>query len=121
MLALNNVDAGYGGFQALFDVSLEVNAGEAVAVIGPNGAGKTTLMRVISGLIPAKKGTITMQGVSVLDAPPHDIVSMGVAHVPENRRLFARRPRSGPQSSRSAPQSTPMARPGRDTKRFIRL
>ncbi len=90
MLALNNVDAGYGGFQALFDVSLQVNAGEAVAVIGPNGAGKTTLMRVISGLIPAKKGTITMQGVSVLDAPPHDIVSMGVAHVPENRRLFAR-------------------------------
>ena len=90
MLALNNVDAGYGGFQALFDVSLEVNAGEAVAVIGPNGAGKTTLMRVISGLIPAKSGAITMQGISVLDAPPHDIVSMGVAHVPENRRLFAR-------------------------------
>ena len=90
MLALNNVDAGYGGFQALFDVSLEVNAGEAVAVIGPNGAGKTTLMRVISGMIPAKSGTITMQGISVLDAPPHDIVSMGVAHVPENRRLFAR-------------------------------
>jgi len=90
MLALNNVDAGYGGFQALFDVSLEVNAGEAVAVIGPNGAGKTTLMRVISGLIPAKSGTITMQGTSVLDAPAHDIVSMGVAHVPENRRLFAR-------------------------------
>ena len=90
MLALNNVDAGYGGFQALFDVSLQVNAGEAVAVIGPNGAGKTTLMRVISGLIPAKSGTITMQGISVLDAPPHDIVRMGVAHVPENRRLFAR-------------------------------
>jgi branched-chain amino acid transport system ATP-binding protein len=90
MLALNNVDAGYGGFQALFDVSLQVNAGEAVAVIGPNGAGKTTLMRVISGMIPAKSGTITMQGISVLDAPAHDIVSMGVAHVPENRRLFAR-------------------------------
>ena len=90
MLTLDNVDAGYGGFQALFGVSLEVNAGEAVAVIGPNGAGKSTLMRVISGLIPAKSGTITMQGASVLQAPPHDIVSMGVAHVPENRRLFAR-------------------------------
>jgi branched-chain amino acid transport system ATP-binding protein len=90
MLALNNVDAGYGGFQALFDVSLEVNAGEAVAVIGPNGAGKTTLMRVISGLIPAKSGAISMQGAAVLDASPHDIVSMGIAHVPENRRLFAR-------------------------------
>ena len=51
MLKLRSIDAGYGSFQALFDISLEVNAGEAVAVIGPNGAGKTTLMRVISGLI----------------------------------------------------------------------
>jgi branched-chain amino acid transport system ATP-binding protein len=90
MLTLAQVNAGYGAFQALFDVSLNVNAGEAVAVIGPNGAGKTTLMRVISGLIPAKGGTITMEGVSVLDAPPHSIVAMGIAHVPENRRLFPR-------------------------------
>ena len=53
MLELKNIDAGYGAFQALFDVSLNVQAGEAVAVIGANGAGKTTLLRVISGLIPA--------------------------------------------------------------------
>ena len=90
MLTLNHVNAGYGDFQALFDVSLEVKAGEAVAVIGPNGAGKSTLMRVISGLIPATAGHIEMEGVSVLDAPPHDIVAMGLAHVPENRRLFPR-------------------------------
>lgn len=90
MLTLQDVNAGYGSFQALFDVSLEVNAGEAVAVIGPNGAGKTTLMRVISGLIPATKGSIMMQGTSVLDTKPHEIVSLGVAHVPENRRLFPR-------------------------------
>ncbi len=88
MLTLNGVNAGYGDFQALFDVSLEVNAGEAVAVIGPNGAGKSTLMRVISGMIPATAGTIDMEGTSVLDAPPFEIVGMGVAHVPENRRLF---------------------------------
>ena len=58
MLNVKNVNAGYGKFQALFDVSLEVAAGEAVAVIGPNGAGKSTLMRVISGMIPAMAGTI---------------------------------------------------------------
>jgi branched-chain amino acid transport system ATP-binding protein len=90
MLTLNNVDAGYGGFQALFDVSLQVNAGEAVAVIGPNGAGKSTLMRVISGMIPAKSGQISMEGTSIFDVPPFEIVNMGIAHVPENRRLFPR-------------------------------
>lgn len=90
MLTLKHVNAGYGDFQALFDVSLEVNAGEAVAVIGPNGAGKTTLMRVISGLIPATAGRIEMEGVSIPDVEPYQIVGMGVAHVPENRRLFPR-------------------------------
>ena len=88
MLNVKNVNAGYGKFQALFDVSLEVAAGEAVAVIGPNGAGKSTLMRVISGMIPAMTGTIELEGRSVLDAPPHEIVGMGLAHVPEHRRLF---------------------------------
>jgi branched-chain amino acid transport system ATP-binding protein len=90
VLDLKAVDAGYGSFQALFGVSLEVKAGEAVGVIGPNGAGKTTLMRVISGLIRPRAGTITMQGTDVLATPPHRIVSLGIAHVPENRRLFPR-------------------------------
>jgi branched-chain amino acid transport system ATP-binding protein len=90
MLELNSIDAGYGSFQALFGVSLEVKAGEAVGVIGPNGAGKTTLMRVISGLIRPRAGTLTMQGASVLATPAHRIVSLGIAHVPENRRLFPR-------------------------------
>src|SRR5919206_3469144 len=88
MLRLKSVDAGYGTFQALFGVNLEVNAGEAVGVIGPNGAGKTTLMRVISGLIRPTKGSITMEGVDVLRTAAHRIVSLGIAHVPENRRLF---------------------------------
>ena len=90
MLELKSVDAGYGSFQALFGVSLEVRAGEAVGVIGPNGAGKTTLMRVISGLIRPRTGAISMQGVDVLKTPAHRIVSLGIAHVPENRRLFPR-------------------------------
>jgi branched-chain amino acid transport system ATP-binding protein len=90
MLELKAVDAGYGSFQALFGVDLEVKAGEAVGVIGPNGAGKTTLMRVISGLIRPSKGSIAMQGTDVLATPPHRIVSLGIAHVPENRRLFPR-------------------------------
>ena len=90
MLELKSVDAGYGTFQALFGVSLDVRAGEAVGVIGPNGAGKTTLMRVISGLIRPRAGAIAMEGVDVLKTPEHRIVSLGIAHVPENRRLFPR-------------------------------
>jgi len=90
MLELRSIDAGYGGFQALFGISLDVKAGEAVGVIGPNGAGKTTLMRVISGLIRPRKGSITMEGKDVLATPAHRIVALGIAHVPENRRLFPR-------------------------------
>ena len=74
MLELRSVDAGYGSFQALFGVSLDVKAGEAVGVIGPNGAGKTTLMRVISGLIRPRNGSIAMEGTDVLATPAHRIV-----------------------------------------------
>ena len=90
MLSLRNVSAGYGGFQALFDVSLEVKAGESVAVIGPNGAGKTTLLRVISKLIDATAGEIRMEGSALAAVPAHEVIARGIAHVPENRRLFAR-------------------------------
>jgi branched-chain amino acid transport system ATP-binding protein len=90
MLELKSLDAGYGSFQALFGIDLEVKAGEAVGVIGPNGAGKTTLMRVISGLIRPTRGTIVMEGTDVEATPAHLIVGLGIAHVPENRRLFPR-------------------------------
>jgi branched-chain amino acid transport system ATP-binding protein len=90
LLALSNVSAAYGSFQALFGVSLSVNLGEAVGVIGPNGAGKTTLMRVISGLLPAIAGDVRLIGNSITHLPAHRIVAEGIAHVPENRRLFAR-------------------------------
>ena len=90
MLELRDIDAGYGGFQALFGVSMSVKAGEAVAVIGANGAGKTTLLRVISGLLPATAGEMTMEGVSLRAIAPHRVVETGIAHVPESRRLFPR-------------------------------
>jgi branched-chain amino acid transport system ATP-binding protein len=90
MLRLTNVSAGYGGFQALFGVSLEVEAGETVAVIGPNGAGKTTLLRVISRLLDPSGGDIVMEDRRLNDVPPHELIGTGIAHVPEHRRLFPR-------------------------------
>lgn len=88
MLELNNVSAGYGAFQAIFNVSLKVHAGEAVAVIGPNGAGKTSLLRVISKIINQTSGQILMEGVSLDTIEAHQVIDLGIAHVPEHRRLF---------------------------------
>jgi branched-chain amino acid transport system ATP-binding protein len=90
VLTLEHVAAGYGTFQALFDVSLDVQPGEAVAVIGPNGAGKTTLLRVISKLIEVSAGEIRLEGALLNAVPAHRVIELGVAHVPENRRLFPR-------------------------------
>ena len=90
MLAVTDLSAGYAGFPALFNASLEVRAGEAVGVIGPNGAGKTTLLRAISKLIEPTSGTLTFNGASLAGVPAHAIVARGIAHVPENRRLFPR-------------------------------
>jgi len=90
MLSLADISAGYGPFQVLFDISLEVPRGEAVGVIGPNGAGKTTLMRVISGLVPRYAGAMRLDGHSIGGLPAHRMVEQGIAHVPENRRLFPR-------------------------------
>ena len=90
MLSLRSVNAGYGSFRALFDVSLEVAAGEAIGVVGPNGAGKSTLMRVISGMLRASSGELSFEGRSLTRLPAHRIVEAGIAHVPEHRRLFAK-------------------------------
>lgn len=87
-LELENVQAGYGDFQALFGVSLRVAPGEAVGVVGPNGAGKTTLLRVISGLIRPRQGRIAFGGQDLTAVPAHALPGLGIAHVPENRRLF---------------------------------
>jgi branched-chain amino acid transport system ATP-binding protein len=90
VLELEGIDAGYAGFQALFGVSMRVEAGEAVGVIGANGAGKTTLLRVISGLLAPTAGSMTMQDADLIATPPHKIIETGIAHVPESRRLFPR-------------------------------
>jgi branched-chain amino acid transport system ATP-binding protein len=88
MLVLRDVTAGYGHFTALWGVSLEVAAGEAVAVVGPNGAGKTTLLRVISGVIAPRSGALVFEGQAMTGRPAHEVVARGIAHVPEGRRLF---------------------------------
>jgi branched-chain amino acid transport system ATP-binding protein len=87
-LELRNVDANYGAFRALFDVSLTIEAGEAVAIVGPNGAGKTTIARVASGLIAPNAGTIWVDGVDVTGKAAYEFARAGVAHAPEGRSVF---------------------------------
>lgn len=89
MLEVNGLQVYYGVIQALKDVSFEVNQGEVIALIGANGAGKTTTLHTVTGLLPAKQGSIIFEGVDITKMPAHKIVEMGIAHVPEGRRVFA--------------------------------
>lgn len=89
MLEVRNLQVYYGVIQALKDVSFTVNEGEVIALIGANGAGKTTILRTITGLISAKAGEVLYEGVNLQKIPPHKIVSLGIAHVPEGRHVFA--------------------------------
>jgi branched-chain amino acid transport system ATP-binding protein len=88
LLEVRAIDAYYGDFQALFGVSLKVNAGEVVAVIGANGAGKSTLLKSIAGLMRPKSGDIVFDGEPIGAAPAFAVVKRGIALVPEGRRLF---------------------------------
>lgn len=88
LLRVDAIDAFYGDFQALFGVSLKVNAGEIVTVIGANGAGKSTLLRCISGLMHARRGDILFDGHTVGSEPAFALVKRGIAMVPEGRKLF---------------------------------
>lgn len=88
MLKIDNINLYYGVIQALKDISLEVKQGEIVTLIGANGAGKTSTLRAISGLEPLKSGTITFKGSSLNKIPANKIVSLGLSHVPEGRRVF---------------------------------
>jgi len=88
LLDVRAIDAYYGDFQALFGVSLRVNAGEVAAVIGANGAGKSTLLKTIAGLMPPRHGDILFDGAPVGAAPAFEVVGRGIALVPEGRRLF---------------------------------
>lgn len=90
MLRLNNVSSGYGGFTVLNGVSMEVGAGEVVALVGANGAGKTTTLRTISGFLRPKSGEITLEDESIAGRGPHEIVRRGLVQVPEGRELFGK-------------------------------
>jgi branched-chain amino acid transport system ATP-binding protein len=88
LLRLSSVEAGYRDLVAVRDVSLEVRAGEAVALIGGNGAGKTTTLRAISGLLPLRRGHIELEGERIDGRTSSQVVARGIAHVPEGRQLF---------------------------------
>src|SRR5881397_89054 len=88
MLKISEVHAGYGATPILFGVSLEVRAGEAVALLGRNGMGKTTLMKTVMGFLKPGRGTIELNGVDLTRRAPHEIARLGVGLVPENRRIF---------------------------------
>ena len=88
LLELKDVVAFYGDFQALFGVSFEVRPNEVLALLGGNGAGKTTCLRVVSGLLRPRTGTVHFEGRDITKTPPDTIVDLGIAHVPEGRQLF---------------------------------
>jgi len=89
LLEVEHVDASYGEVQALWDISLEVAPGEVVALIGANGAGKSTCLRVISGLLSARRGHVRVDGQDITGLTPECIVALGITQVPQGRRLFA--------------------------------
>ena len=89
MLEVKDLEVYYGMIQAIKGVSFQVNKGEVVALIGANGAGKTTILHTITGLLSPKKGSVEFEGQDITKAPAHKIVTMGMAHVPEGRRVFA--------------------------------
>ena len=88
MLKICDLKVNYGMIQAIKGISFHVNEGEIVALIGANGAGKTTTLHTITGLVPAKSGSIMFEGKDLTKVPAHKIVSMGMSHVPEGRRIF---------------------------------
>ena len=88
---MTDLTVNYGMIQAVKGISFEVKEGEIVALIGANGAGKTTTLQTVTGMIPSRTGTIEFAGTDITKVPAHRIVSMGLAHVPEGRRVFAQR------------------------------
>ena len=89
MLEVKDLQVYYGVIQALKGISFRVEKGEVIALIGANGAGKTTTLQTLTGIIPAKAGSIVFEGKDLTKTPAHKIVEMGMAHVPEGRRVFA--------------------------------
>ena len=89
MLEIRDLEVNYGMIAAIKGVSFDVNEGEVIALIGANGAGKTTILHTITGLLKAKAGSIMFEGHELTKTPAHKIVELGMAHVPEGRRIFS--------------------------------
>ena len=89
LLEVKNLAVNYGAIAALQGVSLKVHQGDIVTLIGANGAGKTTTLRAVSGLLKARSGEVTYEGRSIANSAPHELVKLGLAHVPEGRMVFA--------------------------------
>lgn len=87
-LRVENIHVYYGAIHAIRGVTFTVNEGEVVTLIGANGAGKSTILKTVSGLLRPKSGTITFDGKDITQIPPHQLIPMGLAHVPEGRRIF---------------------------------
>jgi branched-chain amino acid transport system ATP-binding protein len=90
VLRLTDVNTYYGAIHALRGISIDVQPGEIVTLIGANGAGKTTTLKTISGLLHPKVGTVEFEGRDVSSIPPHELVTLGIGHAPEGRRIFSR-------------------------------
>src|SRR5258706_3193912 len=110
MLEVRGIDVFYGYVQVLWDVSLEVKTGEIVALIGANGSGKSTTLATISSLLTPRKGDIRLEGQPISTRPAHEIITLGVSHVPEGRRLF---PEMSVHENLLLRALTPEARKGR--------
>ena len=90
MLNVENINVYYGAIHAIKDISFEVNEGEVVTLIGANGAGKSTILKTVSGLLRSKTGSISFESGDISHLAPHKVVNLGLAHVPEGRRVFTR-------------------------------
>ncbi len=119
MLDVNGLSHAYGRHQALDEVSIRLRSGEAVAILGANGAGKTTLLNAIAGLVHPSAGSIRFEGRELVGLSPHRIVELGIATVPENRRLFEPMTVIGEPRSRRLYRARPHRRRG-DARAHLR-
>ena len=88
LFEMKNVNAGYGDLQVLYDVSLEIDEGEVVALVGPNGAGKTTILNIISGFVPIISGSVTYKGENLLAKKANERAGIGISHIPQGRGIL---------------------------------
>ncbi len=119
LLELSDVSVRYGAIPALRDVDVHVEEGEIVALLGANGAGKTTTLRTISGLVHPQRGTIRFGELEIDQVPPHEVVALGIGHVPEGRRIFPRLSVMGKPGNGSVPAEGKVGRGFRPGLQYV--